>query len=91
MAHYQVVCSLHTVAKVSPKGKVVREVKLTGKNPSNIAFGGPDGRTCYVTLTDRGNIERFRVDQPGRSWQLLQEKATPVTPTNWGEFKAKKH
>jgi len=59
-----------TVAKVSPKGKVLLEIKLTGKKPSNIAFGGPDGRTCYVTLADKGNIEVFRVEQPGRSWKL---------------------
>lgn len=63
-----------TVAKVSPEGEVLREIELTGANPSNIAFGGEDGRTAYVTLQDQGNIETFRVDQPGRSWQLLQER-----------------
>ena len=61
-----------TVVKVSPEGEVLLEVELRGKNPSNIAFGGPDGRTCYVTLQDRGNIEVFRADQPGRSWRLYQ-------------------
>ena len=61
-----------TIAVVSPIGDVVREITLTGKNPSNIAFGGPDGRTCYVTLADRGNIEEFRTDRPGRSWVLMQ-------------------
>ncbi|MEW6756512.1 MAG: SMP-30/gluconolactonase/LRE family protein [Candidatus Latescibacterota bacterium] len=35
-----------TVAKVSPEGQVLLEVSLTGTNPSNVAFGGPDGRTC---------------------------------------------
>jgi gluconolactonase len=62
-----------TVAVVSPNGQVLREIMLTGKNPSNIAFGGPDGRTCYVTLADRGNIERFRVDIPGRSWAMTPQ------------------
>ncbi len=61
-----------TVAKVSPQGEVLLEVNVSGQNPSNIAFGGPDGRTAYVTLADRGHIDVFRVDQPGRSWQLLQ-------------------
>ena len=61
-----------TVAKLSPTGEVVLEVKLTGKLCSNIAFGGPDGRTCYVTMADRGNVEVFRADLPGRSWQLFQ-------------------
>ena len=61
-----------TVAKLSPAGEVLLEVQLTGKLCSNIAFGGPDGRTCYVTMADRGNIEVFRADIPGRSWQLFQ-------------------
>ncbi len=63
-----------TVAKVSPQGEVLLEVNVSGQNPSNIAFGGPDGRTAYVTLADRGHIDVFRVDQPGRSWALVQEK-----------------
>lgn len=61
-----------TVAKVSPQGELLLEVELTGRKPSNLAFGGADGRTCYVTLADRGNIEVFRVDRPGRSWQLFR-------------------
>ena len=61
-----------TVAKLSPAGEVLLEVALTGKLCSNIAFGGPDGRTCYVTMADRGNVEVFRADLSGRSWQLFQ-------------------
>ena len=61
-----------TIAKLSPAGEVLLEVQLTGKLCSNIAFGGPDGRTCYVTMADRGNVEVFRADLPGRSWQLFQ-------------------
>ena len=59
-----------TVAKVSPTGELLREIQLTGQQPTNIAFGGPDGRTAYVTVNDRGNIETFRVETPGRSWAL---------------------
>ncbi len=61
-----------TVAKLSPTGEVLLEVALTGKLCSNLAFGGPDGCTCYVTMADRGNVEVFRADVPGRSWQLFQ-------------------
>ena len=61
-----------TVAKLSPAGEVLLEVQLTGKLCSNIAFGGPDGCTCYVTIADRGNVEVFRTALPGRSWQLFQ-------------------
>ena len=61
-----------TVAKLSPAGEVLLEVELTGKLCTNIAFGGSDGCTCYVTMADRGNVEVFRTDLPGRSWQLSQ-------------------
>ena len=63
-----------TVARVSPAGEVLLEVPLTGERPTNLAFGGPDGQTCYVTLQDRGNVEVFRVEVPGRSWQLYQSR-----------------
>ncbi|MGB0395900.1 MAG: SMP-30/gluconolactonase/LRE family protein, partial [Flavobacteriaceae bacterium] len=42
-----------TVAKLSPEGKLLLEVQMKGKKPSNIAFGGKDGKTAYVTLQDR--------------------------------------
>ena len=56
-----------TVAKLSPEGKLLLEVQMKGKKPSNIAFGGKDGKTAYVTLQDRGYIETFRVEKAGRS------------------------
>ena len=61
-----------TVVKISPAGKVLQEITLIGKNPSNIAFGGKDGRTVYVTIQDQGNIEMFRVDKPGREWKMIK-------------------
>lgn len=57
------------VAVVSPEGKLIREIALKGKLPSNIAFGGPEGKTCYVTLQDRGNMETFTVEDAGREWE----------------------
>ena len=63
-----------TVAKLSPTGKLIREISTIGKLPSNIAFGGKDGRTAYITLQDRGNMESFRVDQPGREWVMSKKK-----------------
>lgn len=63
-----------TVAKLSPSGKLIKEISLQGKLPSNVAFGGKDGRTMYVTLQDKGNIESFRVDSPGREWIMSKKK-----------------
>jgi gluconolactonase len=61
-----------TVAKVSPEGEVLLEVQLVGKSCTNLTFGGEDGRTCYVTIADHGNVEYFRTDKPGRCWKLQQ-------------------
>lgn len=61
-----------TVVKVAPNGTILKEIPMLGKSPSNIAFGGKDGRTAYVTIQDKGNIEQFRVDRPGREWQMQQ-------------------
>jgi len=70
---YQVRFGKGVVAKVSPQGKILKEIALTGKKPTNVAFGGKDGRTIYVTLQDEGNIETFRVDKPGREWMMRQK------------------
>lgn len=63
-----------TVVKLSPAGKLVREITLIGKTPSNVAFGGADGKIMYVTLQDNGNLESFRVDRPGREWSMQVRK-----------------
>lgn len=62
-----------TVVKISPSGKILKEVTLHGKNPSNLAFGGKDGCTVYVTVQDNGNIEMFKVDIPGREWKMMRK------------------
>lgn len=56
------------VAGFSPTGALLREIPLKGRNVSNLAFGGPDGRTVFVTLQDRGCLETFRVETPGKRY-----------------------
>jgi sugar lactone lactonase YvrE len=55
-----------TIAMLSPQGKLKREIRLGAKEPSNLAFGGPDGKTVFVTQRQGGFIESFRTDHPGR-------------------------
>lgn len=62
------------VVKLSPQGKLLKTITLKGEKPTNIAFGGKDGKTAYVTVADRGNIETFRTDSPGRSWAMRVKK-----------------
>ena len=61
------------VLKLSPTGEVLRSIKLPGSMPSNLCFGGPDGKVVYVTEAENGQVLRFRVDRPGLSWRRWQE------------------
>ncbi len=49
-----------TVVELSPEGKPVREIRLKGKNPTNLTFS-KDYKTVYVTIQDRGMVEKFSV------------------------------
>lgn len=49
-----------TIVVLSPKGKLVREIQLKGQKPTNLTFS-PDERFLYVTLADRGCIERLQL------------------------------
>jgi len=70
-----------TVVKVSPEGEVLLEIKLKGKKPTNIAFKGSDGRTCYVTVADRGNVEWFRVESRGGAGSSSSHRREATTRT----------
>jgi len=64
-----------TVVKLSPKGEVLREIDVLGSKPSNLCFGGRDGRTVYVTEVEHRRLVQFRVDRLGLAWQRWREKA----------------
>ena len=57
-----------TVAVLSPEGEVLREINVLGSRPSNLCFGGPDGRTVYVTEVEHRRLVQFRVETPGAAW-----------------------
>jgi len=59
---------------LSPKGEVLREIDVLGKRPSNLCFGGPDGKTVYVTEVEKQRLVQFRVDRPGLAWQRWRQK-----------------
>ena len=60
-----------TVAIVSPEGNIIKEIRLKGKKPSNIAFGGKNGKTCFVTMADRGCFEVFEADHAGAYYKRI--------------------
>ena len=61
-----------TVVILSPEGKILKEIDVLGAKPSNLCFGGPDGRTVYVTEVEHTRLVQFRVEHPGLSWTLNQ-------------------
>jgi len=67
-----------TIEVLAPDGKAIRDIALTAREPTNLAFGGPDGKTVYVTQRKGGFIETFRVDRPGREFCLQRDKGDPA-------------
>ncbi len=57
-----------TIAVLTPAGKLTREIRLSAKEPTNLAFGGNDGKTVFVTQRQGGFVESFRTDHPGREY-----------------------
>jgi gluconolactonase len=53
------------VLVVNPKGELIERIPVGGNFPTNVAFGGPDRKTLYVTEVETGSVYLFRVDYPG--------------------------
>lgn len=63
VAHYGGGC----VAVFGPDGTKEREIPIEGANPTNVAFGGRDMKTLYVTEAERGNVFALRMPVAGRA------------------------
>jgi gluconolactonase len=57
-----------TIAVLSPKGDLLREIQLRGKSCSNLVFGGLNGKLVFVTLQDRKGMEMFRNNIAGKGY-----------------------
>ena len=51
-----------------------QEIDVLGAKPSNLCFGGIDGRTVSVCEVDHGRLVNFRAVKPGLAWARLQKK-----------------
>ncbi len=56
------------VVVINPDGKIIRSIELKGQNPTNITFGGKEKKQCFVTVSDRGCIETFFANNPGKDF-----------------------
>lgn len=63
-----------TVILMTPDGEILREIDVLGKYPTNLCFGGPDGKTVYVTEVEHTRLVSFRVETPGLAWQRHQSR-----------------
>ncbi len=61
------------VAILSTNGETLREIDVLGRRPSNLCFGGPDGKTLYVTEVDHGRLVEIRVDKVGLAWHRFRQ------------------
>lgn len=55
-----------TVVVLDPQGNELREIDVLGAKPSNLCFGGEDGKTVVVTEVEHGRLVRFRSETSGR-------------------------
>jgi gluconolactonase len=53
------------ITVISPRGQVVRQVKMPDVYPTNICFGGADMRTAYITLSATGQLAAMEWPEPG--------------------------
>lgn len=53
------------VLVISPEGEIVDEIAMPDPFCTNIAFGGPDMKDAYVTLSSSGQLLKMRWERPG--------------------------
>lgn len=53
------------ISVISPTNGAVRHVPLPDEFTTNICFGGPDGRSAFVTLSSTGRLVLLTWDRPG--------------------------
>jgi gluconolactonase len=65
------------VTVVSPEGELVEFVKVPSEDPliTNVAFGGPDMKTAYITSSGRGLLYEAEWARPGLK---LNQAAAPA-------------
>jgi gluconolactonase len=70
------------VIVIDPRGELVERITVGGLFPTNVAFGGPDRRTLYVTEVETGSVYRFNADCPGLP--LYGDKNSPCSKPGQG-------
>jgi gluconolactonase len=53
------------VVVVSPGGEIVEQLPAGGMRPTNVAFGGPERRSIYITETESKTVRIVAAPRPG--------------------------
>jgi gluconolactonase len=53
------------VAIFAPTGELTDDIRIPGAHVTNVAFGGPDRRTLYITDVETSSVYKTPVDVPG--------------------------
>jgi signal peptidase len=56
-----------TIAVLSLDGQLLREIPTSAKEPTNLAFGGPDGKTLYITESTGAKVLTADLDVAGKT------------------------
>jgi len=53
------------VAHMPPDGSLERDIAMPGDRPTNVAFGGSDRRTLFITEVETSSVYTLAVETPG--------------------------
>lgn len=52
---------------IDPSGEPAYRIETPGKSVTNVAYGGVDNKTLYITEADHGSILQVELDTPGQT------------------------
>jgi len=61
------------ISVIAPDGKLVEQVPMGDRVTTNIAFGGPELKTAYITLSGKGELVAMDWPRPGLPLNFLNK------------------
>lgn len=61
------------ITVIAPDGKIVEQIETGDRMTTNIAFGGPDLKTAYITLSGKGQLIATDWPRPGLPLNFLNK------------------
>lgn len=61
------------ITVIAPDGRIVEQVETGDRSTTNIAFGGPELKTAYITLSGKGELVAMDWRRPGLPLNFLNK------------------